>query len=157
MKNLMLKIYDRLSMIPIALFVFAGIYEMFIGDMMRGIINGDVSWIIPVTKTMLIDTALFLIIMCFIINGLPKFIKKLSGNQKTKNFPALIIALFVIAAIWLYAYGKKEFDQKLFELNYPVFMAVLFVVCVIQKLVGDVLYPDKKKNYYNRKDELLCH
>lgn len=141
--NIFKKVYEKVSMIPITLLVFAGIYEMFIGDLIRGVINGNVSWMIPVTQSMIIDTVITLLVIYFLMNGFPKSYKMLSNNKNTKWISTLILLMFVLTAIILFIVGQLFLGKTLFYLNYLVFMGILFILCILQKIIENMILNNK--------------
>lgn len=145
MKKILKKMHEKFGMFPITLLIFSGIYEMFIGDMMRGIMNRNVTWIIPVTQTMIVDTVITMIVIFLLVNGAPKQYKRLSQGSKTKTLSSIILAVCIIIAIILFAAGKIYLTKVMFKLNYPIFMGVLFLICILQKVLEEFLYPDRKK------------
>lgn len=147
MKILLKKMYDFVALIPITLFIYAGIYEMCFGNLLRGIINGNVSWIIPVTQTMVIDTIVTLILVFYLVNGLPKCYKQLSENNKTKGFALFLLIASIAIAVFLFVFGKLYLNKVLFNVNYILFMVILLFICIIQKVLDNIVFTKKKINH----------
>ena len=142
----MIKIYEKISIVPITLLIFVGVYQICIGGLLGEIFNGHVSWILSVTQSMIIDTLIVLIIMYFLINGLPKNYKKLRDNSKTKGIASFLLLTCVGIAIILFIIGQLFLNQVVFRINYILFMAVLIILCVLQKKVDNIVYPKNKVN-----------
>jgi len=142
----MIKIYEKISIVPITLLIFVGVYQICIGGLLGEIFNGHVSWILSVTQSMIIDTLIVLIIMYFLINGLPKNYKRLRDNSKTKGIASFLLLTCVGIAIILFIIGQLFLNQVVFRINYILFMAVLIILCVLQKKVDNIVYPKNKVN-----------
>lgn len=134
------KIYDKISILPITLLIFAGAYEMLLGDLLREVLSGTISWTIPVTENMLIDTVLTLILVHFLLNGFPRFYKKIRDNSRTKWIAKIFSVSFFGAAVLLFVLGQFFLKKTLFYLNYLLFMLVLLIFCIIQKIIESKLY-----------------
>ena len=149
MKNIMLKIYQKLSIVPITLLIFVGVYQICIGGLLGEIFNGSVTWILSVTQSMIIDTVITLIIIYFLINGLPKIYKKLRDNIKTKGVATFLLLTCVGIAIILFIIGQLFLNQVVFSINYILLMAVLILLCILQKFIDNMIYPKNKVNIDN--------
>ena len=149
MKNIMLKIYQKLSIVPITLLIFVGVYQICIGGLLGEIFNGSVTWILSVTQSMIIDTVITLIIIYFLINGLPKIYKKLRDNIKTKGVATFLLLTCVCIAIILFIIGQLFLNQVVFSINYILLMAVLVLLCILQKFIENMIYPKNKVNIDN--------
>ena len=149
MKNIMLKIYQKLSIVPITLLIFVGIYQICIGGLLGEIFNGSVTWILSVTRSMIIDTVITLIIIYFLINGLPEIYKKLRDNIKTKGVATFLLLTCVGIAVILFIIGQLFLNQVVFNINYILLMAVLILLCILQKFMDNIIYPKNKVNIDN--------
>lgn len=147
MKIILKKMYNIVALIPITLFIYAGIYEMCFGDLLRGIINGNASWIIPVTQTMVIDTVITLILVYYLVNGFPKFYKQLRENNKTKGFALFLLIAGIAIAVFLFIFGKLYLNKILCNINYILFMVILLLICIIQKFFDNIVFTKKKINH----------
>jgi len=144
-----MKLYQKVSMVPITLLIFVGIYQICIGGLLGEIFNGNVSWILSVTESMIIDTVIILIVIYFLVNGLPKLYKKLRDNSKTKGVATFLLLTSVGIAIILFIIGKFFLNQVVFNVNYVLLMAVLIVLCILQKFIDNIIYPKNKINSDN--------
>lgn len=149
MKKILKNLYDIIALIPITLLIFAGVYEMCFGNLLGGIIKGKVSWNIPITQTMIIDTFITLVIVYYLIKGFPKYYKKLMDNSKTKGFAKFLLWASVVIAIFLFIFGKLYWNNTLFNVNYILFMIVLFLLCIMQKVCDNIIFSKKKLNNEN--------
>ena len=149
MKNIMLNIYQKLSIVPITLLIFVGVYQICIGGLLGQIFNGSITWILSVTQSMIIDTVITLIIIYFLINGLPKIYKKLRDDIKTKGVATFLLLTCVGIAIILFIIGRLFLNQVVFNINYILLMAVLIMLCVLQKFIDNMIYPKNKVNIDN--------
>ena len=145
----MLNIYQKLSIVPITLLIFVGIYQICIGGLLGEIFSGNVSWILSVTQSMIIDTVITLIVIYFLINGLPKTYKKLKDNIKTKGVATFLLLTCVGIAIILFIIGRLFLNQVVFNINYILLMAVLIMLCILQKFIDNIVYPKNKVNINN--------
>jgi len=144
-----MKLYQKVSMVPITLLIFVGIYQICIGGLLGEIFNGNVSWILSVTESMIIDTVIILIVIYFLVNGLPKLYKKLRDNSKTKGVATFLLLTSVGIAIILFIIGQFFLNQVVFNVNYVLLMAVLIVLCILQKFIDNIIYPKNKINSDN--------
>ena len=149
MKNIMLNIYQKLSIVPITLLIFVGVYQICIGGLLGEIFNGNVTWILSVTQSMIIDTVITLIVIYFLINGFPKIYKKLRDDIKTKGVATFLLLTCVGIAIILFVVGRLFLNQVVFNINYILLMAVLILLCVLQKFIDNMIYPKNKVNIDN--------
>ena len=149
MKNIMLKIYQKLSIVPITLLIFVGIYQICIGGLLGEIFNGNVSWILSVTQSMIIDTVITVVIIYFLINGLPKIYKKLRDDIKTQKIATFLLLTGVGIAIISFIIGKLFLNKVVFNINYILLMAVLIILCVLQKFIDNIIDPKNKVNIDN--------
>ena len=145
----MLNLYQKISIVPITLLIFVGVYQVCIGGLLGEIFNGKVTWILSVTKSMIIDTVIILIIIYFLINGLPKLYKKLRDNSKTKGIATFLLLTNVGIAIILFIIGQLFLNQVVFHINYILLMAVLIILCILQKFIDNIIYPKNKINSDN--------
>jgi len=148
-KNIMLNIYQKLSIVPITLLIFVGVYQICIGGLLGEIFNGNVTWILSVTQSMIIDTVITLIVIYFLINGFPKIYKKLRDDIKTKGVATFLLLTCVGIAIILFVVGRLFLNQVVFNINYILLMAVLILLCVLQKFIDNMIYPKNKVNIDN--------
>lgn len=146
MKNILKNLYDIVALIPITLLIFAGVYQMCFGNLLGGILHGKISWTIPITQTMIIDTVITFVVVYNLIKGFPKYYKKLMNDSKTKGFATFLLLASVIIAILLFVLGKLYWNNTLFNINYILFMVVLILLCIIQKAFDNIIYPKKKLN-----------
>ena len=145
----MIKLYEKLSIIPITLLIVVGVYQICMGNLLGEIFNGKVTWILWVTQSMIIDTVITVIVIYFLINGFPKPYKKLRDNIKTKGIATVILLASVIMAIILFVIGKLFLNQVVFHINYILLLAVLIILCVLQKFIDNIIYPKTKVNNEN--------
>ena len=149
MKSILLKIYQKLSIVPITLLIFVGIYQICIGGLLGEIFNGNVSWILSVTQSMIIDTVITVVIIYFLINGLPKIYKKLRDDIKTQKIATFLLLTGVGIAIISFIIGKLFLNKVVFNINYILLMAVLIILCVLQKFIDNIIDPKNKVNIDN--------
>ena len=149
MKSILLKIYQKLSIVPITLLIFVGIYQICIGGLLGEIFNGNVSWILSVTQSMIIDTVITVVIIYFLINGLPKIYKKLRDDIKTQKIATFLLLTGVGIAIISFIIGKLFLNKVLFNINYILLMAVLIILCILQKFIDNIIDPKNKVNIDN--------
>lgn len=145
-----MKVYARISLIPFTLLVFVGGYEMLFGDMLRGIMDGNVSWVISVTDSMVIDTVITIVIVYYLVNGFSERYKKLC--EKRKSLSTVVMVTSLAFAFAMFVFGKFFMGKVLFKINYPIFMIVLLGICILQKVLSEVLNSedkDKKGNHQN--------
>jgi len=147
--NFMINLYKKLSIIPITLLIVVGVYQICMGNLLGEIFNGKVTWILWVTQSMIIDTVITVIVIYFLINGFPKPYKKLRDNIKTKGIATFILLASVIMAIILFVIGKLFLNQVVFHINYILLLAVLIILCVLQKFIDKIIYPKNKVNNEN--------
>ena len=126
-----------------------GIYQICIGGLLGEIFNGNVTWILSVTQSMIIDTVITLIVIYFLINGFPKIYKKLRDDIKTKGVATFLLLTCVGIAIILFVVGRLFLNQVVFNINYILLMAVLILLCVLQKFIDNMIYPKNKVNIDN--------
>jgi len=148
-KSILLKIYQKLSIVPITLLIFVGIYQICIGGLLGEIFNGNVSWILSVTQSMIIDTVITVVIIYFLINGLPKIYKKLRDDIKTQKIATFLLLTGVGIAIISFIIGKLFLNKVLFNINYILLMAVLIILCILQKFIDNIIDPKNKVNIDN--------
>ena len=145
-----MKVYARISLIPFTLLVFVGGYEMLFGDMLRGIMGGNVSWVISVTDSMIIDTVITMIIVYYLVNGFSEHYKKMCEKRKSLSTVMMVGSLSVAFA--MFVIGKFFMGTVRFKINYPIFMLVMLGICILQKVLGEMLdstRKDKKGNHQN--------
>ena len=150
MKKILMKVYARISLVPFTLLVFVGGYEMLFGDMLRGIMDGNVSWVLSVTDSMIIDTVITIVIVYYLVNGFSEHYKKMC--EKRKSLSTMVMAGSLSMAFALFVIGKFFMGTVRFKINYPIFMLVLLAICILQKIMSEVLNlagKDKKGNHQN--------
>jgi len=145
----MKKLYQKVSIVPITLLIFVGVYQICIGGLLGELLSGKVSWMLAVTPSMIIDTVITLIVMYFLINGFPKLYKKLRDNSKTKGVATALIFICVGIAIISFIIGRVYLNQVVFSVNYVLLMAVLIILCILQKFIDSIIYPLNTVNIEN--------
>jgi len=149
MGKIIKKLYQKLSIVPITLLIFVGVYQVCINGLLGDIFYGKASWMLSITQSMIIDTVITLIVMYFLINGFPKLYKKLRDSSKTKGIANALLLTCIGIAIISFIIGRVYLNQVVFNINYVLLMAVLIILCVLQKFIDKIIYPKNKVNSDN--------
>ena len=130
------KLYWRINMLPMILFLFTGIFEMLVGYLVRAWIKQETFLTIPFTLSMLVDTLIVIFITAVMINKTNYFYRIFTGDDKRKDRLVTFILWLVFCAITgLFVVSKLFLPQILFTVNYLVFMGTLGTIWVVQHLV----------------------
>ena len=145
----MLKFYQKVSIIPVTLLIFVGVYQICIGGLLGEIFNGNVTWMLSVTMSMIINTLIMLTAIYFLINGFPKIYKKLRDNSKTNGVATFLLLTCIGIAIILFIVGQLFLGQVVFRINYVLLIAALIILCVLQKFIDNIVSPKNKLDSEN--------
>lgn len=130
------KLYWRVNMLPMILFLFTGVFEMLLGYLVRAWIKQDTFLTVPFTLSMLIDTLVVIIITAVMIKKTNYFYRIFNGNDKRKDrLVTFYLWLGSCAITGLFVVSKLFLPQILFTVNYLVFMGVLGTIWFVQHLV----------------------
>lgn len=127
------KLYWRFSTIPLVFLLFTGIWEMLIGYLSKAWFARQVTFLVPVTFSMVLDLILVLFLVDFLLNKSYFFSKIFNGPDKKKDRIATFgLFLGFVLLTGVFVISKLFFSQVLFSVNYLMFMATLGTICALQ-------------------------
>lgn len=134
--SLLKKLYFKFNYLPLLLLIFTGIFEMFVGYLIKGWINKETLFTVPVTVSMLINTLIAFLFLNTLLKKSYFFYKAFNSNDKKKDFLATagLYAGF-LGLIIVFVLSKLFLTYVVFSINYVIFMAVLIALCIIQKII----------------------
>jgi len=132
-----MKIYWKVSLIPLVVFIFTGIYEMLVGYLIKGWVNKTAVLTVPVTLSMLINSLIAIGITYLILSKIPALIKPTDKKNKKEErkemfLQWLFLWLFFSCITGIFVMSKLFLTIALFEVNYIVFMGVLGIILIAQ-------------------------
>lgn len=127
------KLYWRFNTIPLILLLFTGIWEMLIGYLSNAWFERQVTFLAPVTVSMVLDVLLVLFLVDLLLNKTYFFSKIFNGTDKKKDRMATFgLFLGFVLLTGLFVISKLFFTQVLFSVNYLIFMGTLGTICALQ-------------------------
>lgn len=132
-----MKIYWKINLIPLVVFIFTGIYEMLVGYLIKEWVNKTAVLTVPVTLSMLVNTLIAIGIAYFVLSKIPALSKPTDKKTKKEErkemfLQWLFLCLFFSGLIGIFVLSKLFLTVALFEMNYIVFMGVLGIILFAQ-------------------------
>lgn len=129
------KYYLKVSMVPLIIFIFLGIWEMLGKYVVKAWGHKHLFVSIPVTLSMIINTMLVIIAITLLIKKTYYFNAVFnSDNKKNDRIATFLLWAANCLLIGIFVVSKLLFTQVLFSINYLVFMGFLGALCLIQHL-----------------------
>jgi len=127
------KVYWKISKLPIILIIFTGVFEMFIGQLIKGWVNKTTLFTVSVTVSMLVNTVLVIIITNYLLSNIPYMNKVFNeDNKKTDRKITFLLWIGFCGLTAIFVLTKLFLTKVLFEVNYLIFMGILIIIYLIQ-------------------------
>lgn len=126
------KLYWKINTLPLILLIYTGIYEMFIGYLLKSWIDNKFTFTIPVTLSMVANTIIILLLIHFLLNKVSYYYKATANNKKKDRLITFFMFLGFCFLIILFIVSKLALKVVLFKLNFLLFMGILGLICTLQ-------------------------
>lgn len=127
------KLYLRIKYLPLVLLIFTGIFEMFVGTMVRNLLDSGFSLSIPITISIIVDTVIAYIFLHVFLSKINIIFEILNENNAKQNrMLNVLLLIFYMIMIGIFVLSKLFLRTVLFHINFLVFMIIVGAVCIAQ-------------------------
>ena len=117
------------------LFLFTGIWEMFIGYLIKAWVNKQTLFTVPVTMSMVVDTFITIAVIRVLFKNCYYFYTVFNGDDKRKDrIATFLLWLGFCALTGVFVVSKLFLTQVLFSVNYLIFMGIIGAIWFLQYL-----------------------
>lgn len=127
------KMYWKINYLPLVIFVFTGIFEMLIGYLLKAWVQGQWSFVVPVTVSMLVNTLAAGAVIYILFHKINCVSQALGGQDRKKDVLATVLLWLSFCGMTLFFVLTKLFlTDILFRVHYIFFMGILIAILSVQ-------------------------
>ncbi|MDD7793102.1 hypothetical protein [Clostridium sp. 'White wine YQ'] len=135
--SLLKKIVLASTIIPLVMAIFTGVWEMLFGYLIPlWVKDRTISFDVPITLSMIIDTIIAFLIIKLAIKTLPKASWILNhGSKKEDRKWTFIMFIVAFCTIGIFVVTKLLFNQMLFNLNFIIYIIGIGIFYLLLKIL----------------------